>query len=198
MKTINTKPIVVGISGASGVVYGIKMLEVLKQIGIPVHLVMSKSAEITLAYETKIKLAKVHSLANVVHRESDIAASISSGSFETLGMIVAPCSIKSMSEIASGISGNLLSRSADVTLKERRKLVLMLRETPLHIGHLKTMVALSEMGAIIAPPVPAFYNLPETIDDIVNHSVGRVLDLFGIKVTGIRRWKNTKMLKQKE
>lgn len=192
MKSVDTKlPIIVGISGASGVVYGIKMLGILKQIGIPVHLVMSKSAEITFAYETKFKLAEIHSLASVVHRESDIAASISSGSFETLGMIVAPCSIKSMSEIAYGISGNLLSRAADVTLKERRRLVLMLRETPLHTGHLKTMLTLSEIGAIIAPPVPAFYNLPKTIDDIVNHSIGRVLDLFGIKMGGIKRWKDT-------
>jgi 4-hydroxy-3-polyprenylbenzoate decarboxylase len=192
VKSVDTKlPIIVGISGASGVVYGIKMLGILKQIGIPVHLVMSKSAEITFAYETKFKLAEIHSLASVVHRESDIAASISSGSFETLGMIVAPCSIKSMSEIAYGISGNLLSRAADVTLKERRRLVLMLRETPLHTGHLKTMLTLSEIGAIIAPPVPAFYNLPKTIDDIVNHSIGRVLDLFGIKMGGIKRWKDT-------
>jgi 4-hydroxy-3-polyprenylbenzoate decarboxylase len=180
--------LVVGISGASGVVYGVRLLESLKPLPIETHLVMSKSAEITLAYETNLKLAQVQALADVCHPASDIGASISSGSFRTMGMVIAPCSIRSMSEIASGVTSTLLTRAADVALKERRRLVLMLRETPLHTGHLRNLVALSEMGAVIAPPVPAFYSNPQSVDDIVNHTVGRVLDLFGIDSGRMKRW----------
>lgn len=181
--------LIVGISGASGVIYGIKVLEALRATDVETHLVMSKSAEITLAYEaTGMKAADVQALADVVHPIGDIGASISSGSFRTQGMIVAPCSIRSMSEIAHGTTGNLLTRAADVVLKERRRLVLMLRETPLHLGHLRTMTAVTEMGAIVFPPVPAFYQKPETIDDIVRQSVGRALDLFGFDLGLVERW----------
>lgn len=180
--------LIIGISGASGVVYGIRLLECLKSLPIETHLVMSKSAEITLAYETDLKVAEVQALADVTHPAADIGASISSGSFKTLGMVIAPCSIRSMSEIASGVTSTLLTRAADVALKERRRLVLMLRETPLHTGHLRNLVALSEMGAVIAPPVPAFYTNPQSVDDIVDHSVGRVLDLFDIDSGKLKRW----------
>ncbi len=164
------------------------MLETLREMPVETHLVISKAAEITLAYETNLKIAAVRELADVVHPEADIAASISSGSFKTLGMVIAPCSIRSMSEIAAGVTASLLTRSADVVLKERRRLVLMVRETPLHTGHLRTMTALSEMGAIIAPPLPALYAKPETIDDVIDHSVGRVLDLFELDTGRVRRW----------
>ena len=180
--------LIVGISGASGIVYGVRMLQVLQETSIETHLVMSKSAELTLGYEMDIKLSEVKALADEVHSVKNIGASISSGSFPTMGMIIAPCSIRSMSEIASGTTSTLLTRAADVVLKERRKLVLMVRETPLHTGHLRTMTALSEMGAIVAPPLPAFYNNPETIDDLVNHSVGRALDLLGIDAGVVKRW----------
>lgn len=181
--------LIVGISGASGIVYGARVLEALKGAGVETHLVMSKSAEVTLAYEMPgTKAADIQALADVVHPFGDIGASISSGSFRTQGMIVAPCSIRSMSEIAHGTTGNLLTRAADVVLKERRRLVLMLRETPLHLGHLKTMTAVTEMGAIVFPPVPAFYQKPETIDDVVDQSVGRALDLFGFEVGLVKRW----------
>lgn len=180
--------LVVGISGASGVIYGVRALELLRAAEIETHLVMSRSAEITLAHETDLKVAQVKALADVVHAQQDIGAAISSGSFKTLGMLVAPCSIRSMSEVASGVTSGLLSRAADVVLKERRRLVLMVRESPLHTGHLRTMTQLSEMGAIIAPPVPAFYAQPGTIDEMVNHSVGRMLDLFGIETDTVKRW----------
>ncbi len=180
--------LVVGISGASGVIYGIRLLEALKALPVESHLVMSKSAEITLAYETDLKVREVQDLADVVYRIEDIGAAISSGSFRTLGMIVAPCSVRSMSEIASGATSTLLTRAADVTLKERRRLVLMLRETPLHSGHLRNALALSEMGAVIAPPVPAFYANPQSLDDLVNQSVGRVLDLFDLEAPLVQRW----------
>jgi len=183
-----TKRLIVGISGASGIIYGVRVLESLRGRGIETHLVMSRSAEITLAYEMGMKVADVHALADVVHPIQDIGASIASGSYPTEGMIVAPCSIKSMSEIASGTTGTLLTRAADVVLKERRRLVLMVRETPLHMGHLRTMANVSEMGAIVMPPVPAFYNRPKTIDDIVNQTVGRALDLFGIDLGIVKRW----------
>jgi 4-hydroxy-3-polyprenylbenzoate decarboxylase len=181
--------LIVGITGASGVIYGVRLLDALRAAGIETHLVMSRSAEITLAHETDLKVAEVRERADVVHAHSDIAASISSGSFRTMGMIIAPCSVRSMSEIATGVTSSLLTRAADVVLKERRKLVLMVRETPLHTGHLRTMGALSEMGAVIAPPVPAFYSRPQTIDAVVDHSVGRVLDLFGIENDLASRWK---------
>jgi 4-hydroxy-3-polyprenylbenzoate decarboxylase len=180
--------LVVGISGASGVVYGARLLQLLRNAGVETHLVITRAAEVTFAHETSMKIAEVKALADVCHRIDDMAAPISSGSFRTMGMIIAPCSVRSMSEIASGCTTTLLTRSADVALKERRKLVLMLRETPLHTGHLRSMTALSEMGAIIAPPVPAFYNRPQSLDDVINHSVGRVLDLFGIEVGVVTRW----------
>ncbi len=183
-----SKRLIVGISGASGIIYGVRVLEALREGGVETHLVMSRSAEVTLAYEMGMKVAEVHALADVVHPIQDIGASISSGSFRTEGMIVAPCSIKSMSEIAAGTTGTLLTRAADVVLKERRRLVLMVRETPLHMGHLRTMANVSEMGAIVMPPVPAFYHKPKSIDDIVNQTIGRALDLFGFDLGIVKRW----------
>jgi 4-hydroxy-3-polyprenylbenzoate decarboxylase len=180
--------LVIGISGASGTIYGIRMLELLRETDIETHLVISRSAEMTLAYETDLTTKDVRALATVNHPNSDIGATISSGSFRTMGMVVAPCSIKTMSEIATGVTSSLLSRAADVVLKERRRLVLAVRETPLHGGHLRTMCQLSDMGAIIAPVVPAFYNRPKSVDDIVNHTVGRLLDLFGIDTAVVKRW----------
>src|SRR5690349_24381446 len=189
--------LIIGISGASGVVYGARLLELLRPLGIETHLVMSRSAEVTLALETALKPADLRTRADVVHAIGDLAAPISSGSFPTIGMIVAPCSIRSMAEIATGVTTTLLTRAADVTLKEQRRLVLLVRETPLHTGHLRTMTALSEMGAIIAPPVPAFYAKPETIDDMVEHTVGRVLDLFDIDIGVVRRWGEDEALKRR-
>lgn len=180
--------LIVGISGASGIVYGIRLLEVLKDTGIETHLVMSKSAELTLTYETDRKIAAVKALADVNYPISDIGAAISSGSFKTLGMLIAPCSIRSASEIATGVTSSLLSRAADVVLKEQRRLVLMVRESPLHVGHLRTLTQLAEMGAIIAPPMPAFYSHPASLDEMVDHTVGRMLDLFDIDAGLVRRW----------
>jgi flavin prenyltransferase len=188
MTTDPPRRLVIGISGASGTVYGIRMLELLRDTGIETHLVMSKSAEMTLAYETDHTPKDVRALASVNHPNTDIGATISSGSFPTMGMVVAPCSIKTMSEIATGVTSSLLSRAADVALKERRRLVLAVRETPLHGGHLRTMTQLADMGAIIAPIMPAFYNRPKTVDDIINHTVGRLLDLFGIDTSVVKRW----------
>jgi 4-hydroxy-3-polyprenylbenzoate decarboxylase len=184
--------LIIGISGASGVIYGVRMLEALRGTGIETHLVMTKSAEITLAYETGLKVADVHKLAQVVYPVADIGAAISSGSFRTLGMIVAPCSIRSLSEIAYGMTSNLLTRAADVVLKERRRLVLMPRETPLNLAHLRNMVQVTEMGGIIFPPVPAYYSQPKSIDDVVAHTVARVLDLFGIHSAKLARWQGMK------
>jgi 4-hydroxy-3-polyprenylbenzoate decarboxylase len=189
MTTKHKQRLIVGISGASGVIYGVRILELLRDKDIETHLVMSKSAEMTLAYETDLKPKDVKALAAVSHPVADIGASISSGSFHTMGMVIAPCSIKTMSEIASGVTSSLLSRAADVVLKERRRLVLALRETPLHGGHLRTMTTLADIGAIVAPIVPAFYTRPKTVDDIVNHTVGRLLDLFGIDTKAVKRWK---------
>lgn len=187
----------VGISGASGVAYGVRLLQLLRNAGVETHLVMSKTAEITFAYETDLKISDVVALADKHHAINDMAASISSGSFKTMGMIVAPCSMRSMSEIASGVTTTLLTRAADVTLKERRRLVLMVRETPLHTGHLRTMTTLSEIGAIIAPPVPAFYAKPDSLEDMIDHTVGRVLDLFDIDVGIVRRWSEDPKLKRR-
>jgi len=181
--------LIVGISGASGTVYGVRLLEMLRKAEIETHLVMSRSAEMTLAYETDYKPKDVRTLAAVNYSVTDIGAAISSGSFPTMGMIVAPCSIRTMSEIASGVTASLLSRAADVVLKEERRLVLAIRETPLHVGHLRSMTVLAEIGAVIAPIVPAFYNRPRTVDDIVNHTCGRLLDLFGIDIGTVKRWK---------
>lgn len=193
----SARRLIVGISGASGVVYGVRLLELLRNSGIETHLVISKTAEVTFAYETRMKIADVKAIAHMVHSVDDMAAPISSGSFPTIGMIVAPCSIRSMSEIATGVTSTLLTRAADVTLKERRRLVLMVRETPLHTGHLRTMTALSEMGAIIAPPVPAFYTKPATIEDMVDQSVGRVLELFNVDVGIVARWGEQSDLKSR-
>lgn len=180
--------IIVGISGASGVVYGIRMLQILRQLDIETHLVMSKSAQVTLAHESDMSVADVKALADVNYTNTDIGAAISSGSFKVAGMIVAPCSIKTLSEIATGVTSSLLSRAADVILKERKRLVLMVRETPLHLGHLRSMTAVTEAGAIVYPPVPAFYARPESVEAMVDHTVGRVLDLFGWESNTVRRW----------
>ena len=189
MASSSRQRLIVGISGASGVIYGVRLLEALKPLPVESHLVMSKSAEITAAHETDLKVRQIHALADVVHAPGDIAAPLSSGSFRTLGMVIAPCSIRSMSEIASGVTSSLLTRAADVVLKERRRLVLMLRETPLHTGHLRSLLQLSEMGAVIAPPVPAFYAKPKSVQDVVDQSVARVLDLFGLESDAIvGRW----------
>jgi len=185
--------LVVGISGASGLVFGVRLLGLLRQAAVETHLVISKAAEIAMGHEGladggPMKVADVRALADKWYKADDIGAAISSGSFKTRGMIVAPCSVRSMSEIATGVTSSLLTRAADVVLKERRRLVLMVRETPLHTGHLRTMTALSEMGAIIFPPVPAFYAEPQTIDEMVNHTLGRVLDLYEIDVGVVKRW----------
>jgi 4-hydroxy-3-polyprenylbenzoate decarboxylase len=181
--------LIVGISGASGTIYGVRLLELLRKAEVETHLVMSRSAEMTLAYETDIKPKDVRALASVHYAITDVGAAISSGSFPTMGMIIAPCSIRTMSEIASGVTASLLSRAADVVLKEKRRLVLAIRETPLHVGHLRSMTVLAEIGAVIAPIVPAFYNRPRSVDDIVNHTCGRLLDLFGIDTGIVKRWK---------
>jgi flavin prenyltransferase len=185
----STKPrIIIGISGASGTIYGARLLELLQPLPIETHLVISRTAERTLALETELKSAELKANADVVHAIGDMAAPISSGSFRTIGMVIAPCSIRSMSEIASGVTTTLLTRAADVVLKERRRLVLLVRETPLHVGHLRTMTALSEMGAVIAPPVPAFYAKPQTIAEMIDQTLGRVLDLFGLETGTVMRW----------
>jgi 4-hydroxy-3-polyprenylbenzoate decarboxylase len=179
--------LIVGISGASGIVYGIAALRLLREAGVESHLVMSKSAILTLSHESELKYAELCALADVHYQNSDVGAAIASGSFRTMGMLVAPCSIRSLSEIASGVTASLLSRAADVVLKERRRLVLMVRESPLHAGHLQSMLNVTNMGAIVMPPVPAFYTKPQSLDDMVRQTVGRALDLFGID-TGITRW----------
>jgi len=179
---------VVGITGATGIVYGVRLLQALRELKIESHLIVSKAGEMTRAYETDMSSEELRRLADVVYSPSDIAAPISSGSFRTMGMIVAPCSVRSMSDIAHGVTSGLISRAADVCLKERRRLVLMLRETPLHAGHLKSMLAVTEMGGIIAPPVPAFYSRPASLDDMVTHTIGRVLDLFDLDLKAFPRW----------
>ena len=184
----NPRRLIVGISGASGIVYGVRILQVLQHSDIETHLVMSDSARMTLATELEMSVKEVEALASEVHSAKNIGATISSGSFKTMGMVVAPCSIKSLSEIAYGMTSGLLSRAADVALKERRRLVLLIRETPLHSGHLRTMLQASENGAILMPPVPALYARPQSIDDMVNHTVGRCLDLFDIETDLVKRW----------
>jgi 4-hydroxy-3-polyprenylbenzoate decarboxylase len=181
-------PLIIGITGASGVVYGLRTLDACRELGVPTHLVISRSAALTLAHETDLSLAEVHAKARVAHKPGEIGAAIASGSFRTLGMIIAPCSVRSMSEIATGVTSSLLTRAADVTLKERRPLVLMVRESPLHLGHLRTMVKLAEMGAVVAPPMPAFYAKPANLEEMVDQSVGRALDLFGLAWRPVRRW----------
>lgn len=187
-KTPGRRRLIVGITGASGVIYGIRLLERLREADVETHLVISKAGEMTLAYESELKPKDVRALASVSHAIGDVGAACSSGSFETAGMIIAPCSMRSLAEIATGVTTSLLTRSADVVLKERRRLVLMVRETPLTNVHLRNMLTVSEMGGIIAPPVPAFYAGPECIDDLVEHSVGRVLDLFDIDTGQLKRW----------
>jgi 4-hydroxy-3-polyprenylbenzoate decarboxylase len=180
--------VIVGISGASGIIYGIRMLQVLRELGVETHLIMSRSAQVTLAYETDFSIANIRDLADVAYANADIGAAISSGSFRTMGMVIAPCSMKTLAEIATGVTSNLLSRSADVILKERRRLILMVRETPLHLGHLRNMVSVTEAGGIICPPMPAFYNRPDSVEAIVDHTIGRALDLFGFDAKLLRRW----------
>lgn len=186
----NTKRLIIGITGASGVIYGIRLLELLRDTPIETHLVISRSAEITIAHETNYKIAAIRALGDKFYKQEDIGAAIASGSFKTAGMIIAPCSVRSMSEIATGVTSTLLTRAADVVLKEQRKLVLMLRETPLHLGHLETMTSLARMGAMISPPMPAFYANPKSLDEMIDHTVGRVLDQFDIEVGTVRRWKD--------
>ena len=184
--------LVVGISGASGVVYGVRLLDALRELDVESHLVVTRAALLTLSQETDLTPDDLTSRADVTHRLNDVGATIASGSFKTLGMIVAPCSVRTMSEIATGVTSSLLTRAADVVLKERRPLVLMVRETPLHLGHLRTMTSLAEMGAIIAPPLPAFYSKPASIAEMVDQSVGRVLDLFGLDWSPVKRWDGLK------
>jgi 4-hydroxy-3-polyprenylbenzoate decarboxylase len=183
--------IVVGISGASGAIYGVRLLHLLRELEVESHLVVSRSAQVTLAQELQMRLADLQALADVNYPNTDIGAAISSGSFRVDGMIVAPCSIKTLSEVATGCTSSLLSRAADVMLKERRRLVLMVRETPLHAGHIRSLAAVTDAGAIVYPPVPAFYALPDTLEQMVDHTLGRVLDLFDIESRTIRRWSGT-------
>ena len=187
IKTPNS-PLLVGVTGASGAIYGVRLLELLRACNIETHLVVSRAAQLTLTYETSFKLADIERLASVVYSNDDIGAACSSGSFPTRGMVIAPCSIKTMSEIATGNTSTLISRAADVALKERRRLVLMLRETPLHIGHIRNMATVTEAGGIIYPPVPAFYALPNSIEEMVDHTLARVLDLFEIDTGLTNRW----------
>jgi 4-hydroxy-3-polyprenylbenzoate decarboxylase len=179
---------IVGISGATGVVYSIELLRVLKLLGIETHLVVSAAGEQTRAHETSLSAKELRSMADVTYSIKDLAAAIASGSFRTMGMIVTPCSIRTLSEIATGVTSTLLTRAADVCLKERRRLVLMVRETPLHRGHLQSMLAVTEAGGIIMPPVPAFYLHPKSIDEIVQHTVARALDLFDLDGGSSPRW----------
>jgi len=191
---VRTPPtrLVVGISGASGVIYGIRVLDALNELGVESHLVVTRAALLTLSQETDFSADDLTGKASVVHKLNDVGASIASGSFKSLGMIVAPCSVRTMSEIATGVTSTLLTRAADVILKERRPLVLMVRETPFHLGHLRTMTALAEMGATIAPPLPAFYAKPASIEEMVDQSVGRALDLFGLDWAPVKRWEGLK------
>ncbi|RZJ44524.1 MAG: UbiX family flavin prenyltransferase [Brevundimonas sp.] len=184
--------LVVGISGASGVTYGVRALDALRELGVESHLVVTRAALLTLSQETDLSVDDLTGRADVVHKLNDVGASIASGSFRTMGMIIAPCSVRTMGEIATGVTSTLLTRAADVMLKERRPLVLMVRETPLHLGHLRTMTALAEMGAVIAPPLPAFYAKPVSIAEMVDQSVGRALDIFGLDWAAVKRWDGLK------
>lgn len=185
---MGTRRIVVGISGASGAMYGVRLLHLLRQAGVESHLVVSRSAQVTLAQELDMGLDDLRPLADAFYPNADIGAAISSGSFRVDGMVIAPCSIKTLSEVATGCTGSLLSRAADVMLKERRRLVMMVRETPLHAGHIRSLAAVTEAGAIVYPPVPAFYARPASIEEMVDHTLGRVLDLFGIETGRVKRW----------
>jgi 4-hydroxy-3-polyprenylbenzoate decarboxylase len=191
-KSGDPRRLIVGITGASGTIYGIRLLELLRATDIETHLIMSRAAQTALAAETSLKVADVEQLADIVHQNVDLGAACSSGSFRNLGMIVAPCSIKTMAEIATGVTANLISRAADVALKERRRVVLMLRETPLHLGHIRSMAAVTEAGAIVYPPVPAFYAQPRSLEEMIDHTLGRVLDLFDVEIGTVRRWSGEK------
>ena len=192
------KRLIVGMTGASGAIYGVALLRLLRNTDIETHLVMSRSARITLTQEMDIDVAEVAALASVVHPVDNIGASIASGSFRTMGMVVAPCSMRSLAEIATGVTSSLITRAADVVLKERRRLVLMVREAPLHLGHLRAMTAATEMGAIVYPPVPAFYARPASLEQMVDHTLGRVLDLFEIENTAVSRWGGLNSIKTGE
>lgn len=185
---MSTQRLIIGITGASGAAYGIRALELARAAGVETHLVVSRSALLTLNQELDLQKADLEGRADVIYPVADVGATIASGSFRTMGMLIAPCSVRSMSEIATGVTSTLMSRAADVVLKERRRLVLMLRETPLHLGHIETMAALTRMGAIIMPPVPAFYAKPQSLDDLITHSSARALDLFDIDTGAVRRW----------
>jgi 4-hydroxy-3-polyprenylbenzoate decarboxylase len=188
------KRLIIGISGATGAIYGVRMLEVLAKLkDVETHLVLTRAAKMTIQVETPHSVKDVESMADVVHDINNIGASISSGSFRTAGMVIAPCSMKSLGGIAHSVGGDLLVRAADVILKERKKLVLVARETPLHLGHLETMAALTRMGAVIFPPVPAYYHRPKTLDDIINQTVSRILDQFDIDVNLFERWSDEQM-----
>lgn len=192
---LQRRRLIVGISGATGAIYGIRLLQVLKSAPeVETHLVMSKAAERTITYETEFTIKQVRDLADASYNIQDIGATISSGSFQVEGMVIAPCSMKTLSAVANSLSVDLLGRAADVTLKEGRRLVLLVREAPLHLGHLKLMVQAAEIGATIVPPVPAFYNFPKTLDDIINHTVGRVLDLFHLDVDIVKRWQGMNVM----
>lgn len=180
--------LIVAITGASGFVYGHRLLQLLRPLDVQVHLIVSRAAQLTMACETSLHLSDVTALADEVHKNEDIGACIASGSYRTLGMVIAPCSMRTLAEIATGTSGTLVGRAADVMLKERRRLVLLARETPLTLVHLRNMTTVTEMGAIVAPPVPAFYARPAGLDEMVDHTLGRVLDLFDIDVGAVRRW----------
>jgi len=186
--TLLHKRLIIGITGASGAVYGIRLLQVLRDAGVETHLVLSRAGALTIRYETDMTVSEVRALAHRSYPVNDPGAACASGSFRADGMIVAPCSVKTLGEIATGVTSTLLSRSADVTLKERRRLVLMLRETPLNENHLQNMLSVTRMGGIIAPPVPAFYVRPRSLDEIVEHALGRVLDLFGVEAGLVQRW----------
>lgn len=185
---MNKPRLIIGISGASGIVYGIRLLQCLQNSSVETHLIMSKAACQACPYETSLSIQDIRQLAHTFHPITNLAANVASGSYKTCGMIVAPCSMRTLADIAHGSTSNLLTRAADVILKERRRLVLMVRESPLHLGHIRNMATVTEMGAIVAPPVPAFYNQPRSIDDIINHSVGRTLDLFDLEMGLVRRW----------
>jgi len=197
---MNSHPLrlIVGITGASGAIYGVRLLRLLQASDIETHLVMSRSAKITLTQEMDISAAEVATLANVVHQVDNIGASIASGSFKTMGMVIAPCSMRSLAEISSGVTSSLVTRAADVVLKERRRLVLIVREAPLHLGHLRTMTAATEIGAIVYPPVPAFYARPASLEQMVDHTLGRVLDLFDIENSAVSRWGGLNSIKSSE
>jgi 4-hydroxy-3-polyprenylbenzoate decarboxylase len=186
--SIAPRRLIIAITGASGTAYGVRLLQVLQATDIETHLVLTDSAKLTMAAETDFQPAQVQALADVVHASKNVGATIASGSFVTLGMVIAPCSINTLSEIAWGITGNLISRAADVTLKERRRLILLVRETPLHAGHLKSMLQVTQNGAIVMPPVPALYIKPKSVNEVIDHTVGRVLDLLGLETDLVQRW----------